>query len=226
MGRDDWYRNELWSAAIEAAFRTKLARSRSGKPQYLRIQAGYLARNHPDTSLALIDEYLELGDHFDMPTARCVQAEAYETLGRIADALAVLKLALSWEAKHPNMHSTASIDYPVMVAKYCITAEYDEALMILDDRFKPSDFMFPITRYRWNGCQALIRAELGQTDAARHFASRALLSASETQSPFRYHRGVGLVSQTSDDFGLRVKKIARPSALRRLLRVITGGKVN
>jgi tetratricopeptide (TPR) repeat protein len=185
-----------------------------------------LARDYPEASLALIDEFFALGDHFDLPTARCVQAEAFVSLGRISDALAALKLALEWEAEHPRMLSTASIDYPLMVARYRIVEEYGDALMVLVDRFKPSDFSFPATRYRWNGCQALIRAELGQADDARHFAERALVAASATQSPFRYHRTVGLVSQTSDDFGLRVKRIARPSALRKLLRVIAGGKVS
>ena len=144
---------------------------------------------------------------------------------RVSDAVAALKLALEWEAEHPRMLSTASMDYPLIVAKYRIVDEYDDALMVLVDRFKPLDFSFPATRYRWNGCQALIRAELGQMDDARHFAALALVAASETQSPFRYHRTVGLVSQTSDEFGLRVKRIARPSAIRKLLRVMTGGKV-
>ena len=225
MRRENWYRNTLWSAETERKFRAKLARSKSGRPQYLRIQAGYLAREYPEVSLALIDEFLTLGDHFDLPTARCIQADAFVSLGRVSDAVAALKLALEWEAEHPRMLSTASMDYPLIVAKYRIVDEYDDALMVLVDRFKPLDFSFPATRYRWNGCQALIRAELGQIDDARHFAALALVAASETQSPFRYHRTVGLVSQTSDEFGLRVKRIARPSAIRKLLRVMTGGKV-
>lgn len=225
MGRHDWYRSTEWSADIATAFRAKLSRSRTSKPQYLRIQAGCLASRYPEISLGLIDEFFGLGDHFEYPVARCVQAEAFEALGRIADALATLKLALAWEDEHPRFLSTASMDYPFLVAKYRIEAEYGEALKVLEDRFKPSDFSFPATRYRWNGCQALIRAELGQKEDARHFATRALVAASATESPFRYHRLAGLVSQTSDDFGLRIKRIAHPSTLRGLLRILTGGKV-
>jgi hypothetical protein len=42
MSSDDWYRNQTWSEDIEAAFNAKLARSRSQKAQYLRIQGSIL----------------------------------------------------------------------------------------------------------------------------------------------------------------------------------------
>lgn len=220
MSRDDWYRNERWDAAIEAAFRTKLARSRSGKPQYLVLQAGHLSKAHPDVALQLIEEFLTLSEMFEMPRARCVQAEALEAKGNVREAISALKLALAWEAAHPGYLTTASIDYPMLIVRHRVADEYDEALTVLVERFKPQDFSFPATRYRWNGCQALIRAELGQIADASHFAERALVAASETQSPFRYHRSIGLVGSTSDDFGRRIKEIVRPSGFKRFLRLL------
>jgi hypothetical protein len=66
---------------------------------------------------------------------------------------------------------------------------------------------------------ALILHDRGEGAEARNFAQRALRAAMETQSPFRNHRNLGLVSDTSDEFGIRIKRIAEPSAIRRLFRL-------
>ena len=221
MGRDDWYRNTEWNPDTEAAFRAKLSRSRSGRPQYLRIQAGYLAERYPLAALSLVDEYFETGDGFDVPTAFCVRAEACCALGRIDDAVAAYKRALAWEEAHPHHISTARIDLPRLVAERCLSSEYAYALDILATRFKPMDHQFPSTRYLWNGSNALILSELGRAAEAQELAELALRAAALTESPFRYHRTVGVVRDTSDEFGLRLKRIARPSKLRSLLRLIS-----
>lgn len=220
MGRDDWYRNTDWSAATEAAFRDKLSRSRSQRPQYLRIQAHYLADGHPRAALALIDEYFETGDLFDVPMAYCAQAQAYCCLGDIGEAIVAYKRALSWEESHPHHISPARTYYPKLVAEHRLSGEYDYALDILANRFQPMDLQFPLARYHWNGSNALIASELGHHAEAREFAERALRAAAETESPFRYHKNVGLVRDSLDDFGLRVKRLAGPTILRSLLRII------
>lgn len=220
MSRDNWYRNEMWDAGIDAAFRKKLSRSRSGKPQYLIIQAGHLTRTAPVTALLLIDEYFTTNDTFHVSTAYGVRAAAQCRLGSIKEAVVSFKQALAWEADHPGLITNSRLDYPQLVAEHNLCSEYENALMVLVGRFEPSDFAFPVSRFRWNGCQALIRAELGQAADARHFAERALVAASETESPFRYHRSLGLVSNTDDDFGRRIKRIARPSGLRRFMKVL------
>jgi tetratricopeptide (TPR) repeat protein len=217
MGRTDWYRNTDWDAATEAAFRARLARSRSMRPQYLRIQAHCLADRHPVAALGLIDEYFETGDTFDVPNAWCARARAYLALGKIEEAVAAYKQALDWEAVHPGHISTAQLDLPVLVAEHRLSDEYDYALDILVSRFRPMDHQFPSTRYWWNGCNALIAHDLGHIAESQEFAERALRAAAETQSPFRYHRKDGLVRDTSDNFGRRLKRIARPSKLFRLI---------
>lgn len=222
MGRDDWYRNTSWDSATEASFRAKLARSRTSRPQYLRIQASYLAEGFPENALQLIEEYFDTGDEFDVPNALCARAEAYLSLGRRAEAVAAYKEALQWEEAHPRHISTARIDLPKLVAADRLSNEYDYAFDILTTRFSPTDHQFPSTRYLWNGSCALIAYEQGQLAEAREFAERAVRAAMETESPFRYHRTVGVVSDTSDDFGRRIKRIAQPSRVRSFLRLFSG----
>ena len=221
MGREDWYRNEEWSAATEATFRDKLSRSRSSRAQYLRIQADYLADNHPQAALALIEEYFETGDQFDVPMALCARAQAYRSLGKIDEAVAAYKRALNWEETHPRYTTPARTYYPKLVAERRISREYDYALYILADRFQPTDHQFPMDRYNWNGSNALIASEQGRLVEAKEFAERALRAAAQTESPFRFHRKIGIVQNSSDDFGRRIKRLARPSILRSLFRLIS-----
>ncbi|MCX8476099.1 MAG: hypothetical protein MT490_09910 [Sphingomonas sp.] len=220
MGRDDWYRNTDWTPAIEAAFRAKLKRSRTMRPQYLQIQAGQIASSHPEVALALIDEYFETGDDFVVPSALCTKAEAMLALGKVQEALDAYRQALAWEDAHPNFITTARIDLPKLVAEQRIESEYDFALDILTTRFKASDHQFPSMRYYWNGSCALITHERGEVAEAKEFADRALRAAAQTESPFRYHRSVGIVKDASDEFGTRIKRIAKPSKLRSLFRLI------
>ena len=221
MGKEDWYRNTEWNDLIESAYRDKLSRARSMRPQYLQIQASQLAATYPDVALCLIEEYFASYEDFVVPSAFCTRAEAYISLGKIDEAIIAYKSALDWEMLHPRFLSNARIDLPVLIANNRRVNEYDYAMEILTERFKSSDHHWPSMRYFWNGSCALITYERGESSEAREFAERALRAAAETESPFRYHRSMGLVRNTSDDFGQRVKRIARPSILRSLLRVVS-----
>ena len=220
MARNDWYRNEEWNSEIDATFHEKLVRSRSMRPQYLVIQAGMIARKYPEAALSLIVEYFERFEDFNVPNAYCVRAKALTANGHVAEAVAAYKSALEWEIEHPNFISTARWDYPEFVASQRIASEYAEAIEVLSRRFKANDHAFPRHRYVWNGSMALILDDSGDKLEAKEFAQRALRAAAETQSPFRYHRTLGLVSSTSDEFGIRLMRIAEPSVIRRLIRLI------
>jgi len=222
MGRDDWYRNTHWDSGIEAGFRARLARARTSRPQYLRIQAHYLVKSFPETALQLIEEYFDTGDQFDVPNAFCARAEACLALSRREEAVAAYKAALEWEKAHPHYISTARLDYPRLVAADRLSNEYDHALQILRTRFSAMDHQFPSTRYIWNGSYALIAFEEGRLAEAKEFAERAVQAAMETESPFRYHRSIGVVRDAFDDFGRRIKRIAQPSRVRSFLRLISG----
>lgn len=220
MARDDWYRNERWDAEIEAAFRARLARSRRpNRDQYLTLQAGHLAKAAPEAAIALAEEYLASGDTLYLINALGARAAAFEALGRFDQAIADYKRALDHEREHPHLIGTARWDYPCLVATQRIAGDYADALTVLAERFQPGDMGFPRHRYLWNGAQALILSETGRRDEARRFAERALAAAAETQSPYRHHRTMGLVNDSDDDFRRRLKRIAEPSALRRLLRL-------
>lgn len=107
MTSDDWFRNEDWDAAAEARFRSKLSRSRSSRPQYIRIQAGYLTQSYPQVALELIEEYLNTGDEFHVQMAYWTRAEAYRHLGKVEEANTAYREALSWEHSHPGHLSSA-----------------------------------------------------------------------------------------------------------------------
>ena len=218
MGKEDWYRNADWNEVIESAYRAKLSRARGTRSQYITIQAGQLVKKHPEIALDLIDEYFASYEDFVVPSAYCTRAEAYILLNRVDQAIASFKSALEWELTHPNYITNARIDMPILVADRNIENEYDYVFEVLTTRFKQSDHQWPSMRYYWNGCCALISHERGQLLEAKEFAERALRAAAATDSPFRYHRSLGLVKDTSDNFGQRVKRIARPSALSTLLR--------
>ena len=58
------------------------------KSQYLRIQASTLASRNPEIALRLLDQYFDLGEHFDLAQAYAERATAYVTLDRIDLAIA------------------------------------------------------------------------------------------------------------------------------------------
>jgi len=107
MARDDWFRHTEWNAEIEAAFFDKLRRARD-KPQCLRIQASTIATRRPDVALRLLDQYFELGDHFDHAQAHVARASAYLALGDTDQAIAAYEAALAREHEYPKLHITAS----------------------------------------------------------------------------------------------------------------------
>ena len=205
MGREDWYRNVAWDAEIEAAFVAKLRRARD-KSQYLRIQACVLARREPEVALRLLDQYFALGDHFDHAQAYLDRATAHLAVGDIEAAMQSFESALTREQAYPHLLTQAYLDFPCLIAAQQLTDRYAQALDVLGaGEGRP---VFPRDRYLWNSARALIFYDLGKVSEARTHAQSALAAASETQSGFRYHRQIGLVQTTADEFGDRLNAIA------------------
>lgn len=206
MARHDWYRNSSWTADIESDFRQRLSRARE-KSQYLRIQAYYLAENHPQVALSLLDQYFALGDHFDKAQAHGDRARAFIALGDVDAALSSYEEALAWEREFPHSKTHAYLEYACLVINARAARLYIRAMEVLDThRERP---MFPVDRYRANGARAILLHELGRTDDARSFADLAMVAAREVESGFRYHQDLGLVKSTGDEFGRRVAALLK-----------------
>ena len=111
----EWFRNTTWNESVERAFDEKLRRARR-KEQYLRIQAGMLARSHPEVTLKLLDRYFQLPDDFDHALAHVERAEALIQLGRTSEAIAAYEAALAREATFPKLRTQAYLDLPYLIA--------------------------------------------------------------------------------------------------------------
>jgi tetratricopeptide (TPR) repeat protein len=197
MGRDDWFRNKKWDAATEAHFNEKLRRARD-KAQPLRIQAGHLKDTDPQVTLALLDRYFALGDHFDIAQAFLDQAEAYLTLGAQGEALRSLENALQREREFPNVKTQAWSRYTLLVAQRRLDHLYDSALRVLGEN-PLSSLSFPVDGFLWHAAFALMADARGQRKHAAETAAKALEFAARTHSSFRHHRDVGLVGARYDE---------------------------
>lgn len=205
---NDWYRNETWNSEIAEQFQARLQRSRK-KSQYLRIQANILAPTCPNIALTLLEQYFETGDDFDLAQAYVDQATAYLALDDIEAALTALEAALARESEFPNVRTQAYLLLPRLVAARRLRQHYVRALDILDaHRSLPT---FPVEHHTWHGARALILSEQGRKAEAVHEAKLALDAARQTGSGFRYHPDLGLVENTADDFGNRLKRLVRTS---------------
>jgi tetratricopeptide (TPR) repeat protein len=192
---EDWFRNRIWDEAIERRFNEKLHRARR-KAQYLRIQAGMLARSHPEVALKLLDRYFSLDDKLDHAQAHVDRARAWLSLGRTNDAIESYKAALAREVEFPNSLTMAFLDLPYIIATRRVRDRYKDARELLGKY--QTRLMFPVDHFRWNAAQALIAAECSEVADAREHAQKALAAANLEHSGFRYHAGVGLVTDQYD----------------------------
>ena len=186
----------------------KLGRARN-KSQYLRIQAETLSESHPQQSLRLLEQYFELGEHFEFPQAYLIRAEAHLALGNIAPALEALKSALSYEKEHPGFRTQAYLRYPFLIASRKIEDLFDEAFQVLHDH--KDEPIFHMDHYYWNGAKALMFSARSQRENARTFARLAIKAAQATDSGFRYHPTYGLFRKQNEDQKIhkRLLKLAK-----------------
>ena len=213
MARDDWWRNTAWNEEIEAAFFGKLARARN-KAWYLRNQAKALASTCPEAALRLLDHYFALGGDPQEAEAHFYRARAHVALGNMEAAVLAFEAVLAREDAVPNFRTWAFHEMPVLIARERMSAHYDRAVQVL---MKGKNWLtFPIQRYQWHGALALILHEQGQTLEAENEARQALEAATMTHSGFQRHASLGLVGNTADEFGERLRQIAgeRRSVLR------------
>src|SRR5687768_8390175 len=190
--RTDWYRNTEWNDAIAADFAARLSRARR-KEQYIRIQASYLARTHPNAALELLDQYFRLNDKFAHAPAFVARAEAFLALGKVSEALTSYEAALNRETEFPNLKTLAYVEYPYLIATRGISSHYQRALDVLERR--KDDLTFPANHFMWHAARAIIQSALGVLEEARVEARAALEAAARDHSGFRHHPRIDLVSE-------------------------------
>ena len=200
----EWYRNTDWSQAIEADFDARLARSRSQKAQYLRIQGSTLKDSHPEVAVRLLARCIELGDEFHVAAAFLDQAHAYYRIGDLDQTLASLESAIEQQERHPMFRTSAPFDYAMLVALHERSERYDRALAILD---RGDAALFAAMDFQRDCARALIYAARGRTGDAREAARRALEAESVREEWIPGHPDVGVVPNTTNPFSERLREI-------------------
>ena len=209
MAANDWFRNEDWDSTIEARFFDKLSHARD-KAKYLKIQARHLAKRHPKAALALLQRFFTLsGDSIFTAEAFLYQAEAYLCLGETSEAITALKAALQREREFPNARTLAWSEYADLVLRERKHSLYADALVALEEH--KMDIAFPIHEFLWHGYRALIASELGDSKKARESAAIALRAAEAKQSPFRYHRTLGVVGDEHEPLKVKLRQLISES---------------
>jgi tetratricopeptide (TPR) repeat protein len=209
MGRHDWYRKVSWSQDDRADFFSRLARSRSGRAQYLLIQAQHLfSAGIVAPALQLVEQYLSEFPATDMfhVGALLQKAQCLEGLDRIDEAEAAYLATLAQQRGIQNYVTLVYIDFPWFAVKYGRRHLYSDALAALDAG--ASHLIFPILQYKSGAVRALIAAEQGDFGAANRYAAEALKAAAARHSGFSYHPDVGLFREPDRLIHDRVTQLA------------------
>ena len=211
----DWFRKVSWTKSDQDDFWAHHKRARaSGKSQYLRIQAVHLAgTGKPElrsAALSLLNLLIaEFPDPVELSFAYTQRAEIHAAEGRIEEAVSDCRRAISREREFPNAKGDAWLDFAWLVVMTDKHDLFDEALRILKER--ESDAFFPVHHCRLNAIRSVIAAERGESENARTFAANAMRHASRMNSGVRYHRTIGLVSESRGPMFDRLREIQNGS---------------
>lgn len=215
--KTEWFRRGSWTPADETEFMTRLKCSRSAfhKAQYLRIQAHHLVEDADPplhhSALGLLDILLrDFPDPSQLATAHQQRARCLAALGRKTNALDELLLSLEAERTHSGVQGHAYLDFAELVLELGRNDLFREALSALGAR--RTQEVFPIAQYRNAAAAAFLCEHLGLTDASRTHALDALAAAAKTETPFRYHRHLGLMNHADPNLQRRLWKLAGKSS--------------
>lgn len=205
MGSETWYRNAHWDAETEAAFNKKLARSRTQKAQYLRIQGALLKATCPQAAIGLLQRCIDEDDaayiahaHFEIAHARYVQ-------GDLDAALAALEAAIEQQNRQPMFRTSAAIDFAFLVALHEQADRYERALGLLENQ--DDGFLASMT-FEAQSAQALIFSAQNKPAQAQQAARKALAAAAVETGWIPGHPDVGVVPKVDAPLFDRLREIA------------------
>jgi tetratricopeptide (TPR) repeat protein len=212
MGRHDWYRNTTWTPEVQAAFRSRLDRSRGRfkKAQYLRIQALYLAEAALlEPAIQLLNELLgEYPEPSQLSSAMMQRAQCFYRMSQIPKAIDDYRRALQAERDRPIVKTDAWLKFAWMIASERMAELYDEALAVLAEFSSPLALLFPLQRFQYNATRALIVESKGDRTSAQSFAAAALKDAATEHSGFSRHPTLGIARDPDEHVLQRLKAIA------------------
>ena len=211
MSRDNWYRNEVWSPEVEKAFLTKLAKARSQRDQYLKVQISYLSKSYPKDALRLCELYhtTRRDKSWDLQVIDAA-AKAHENLGNISEALACYREIVQCSDESSFYPDNVLFDMPFLIARKGPTTEFSFALQLLTRaqlHLGNQDISFAKQHFLFHATHALIRNRSGQKQEAIEHAVTALKVAGVKNSGLRYHRTIGLVGPEYRSTILALKSI-------------------
>jgi tetratricopeptide (TPR) repeat protein len=198
LGKVDWYRRSTWTAEDQADFQARLKRSRGSfhKAQYLRLQALALQEAGTEAllvaALSLLEQLVrEYPEPSQLASAHQQRAQCLANLGRYADAMASYEASFAAQRQAPNWKTEAYLDFGELVLGLKRADLYAQAVAVLNE-FGGGE-QFPASQYRSATIRALTCNAAGDHRGARLHAAEALAAVAKTESPFRYHRKLGLV---------------------------------
>jgi hypothetical protein len=194
----DWFRRTTWSKEDEIEFFVRLGRSRTPfhKAQYLRIQALSLAESGSDSllrvALSLLDRLLtEFPVRTEVASAHLQAAQCQARLGCLPEAVEQFRLSLAAQARLPNVDPGTALEFSWFIVQHQLTEMYDEALSVL----ATAHIAFPVQAFKAAAARAVIAEFRHDFEAAATNARAAIAAADLAESPFRYHKGLGLVGE-------------------------------
>lgn len=205
MSSEDWYRNTSWDAETEAAFNAKLARTRSQRAQYLRIQGSVLKDTHPDAAIGLLGRCIQEGDEFHIAHAYLDTAHAHYVRGDVLAALIALEAAIEQQERQPRFRTSAAHDYAFLVALHGQTERYDKALELLE---REGDGLFSSMTFEAEAAKALIFDARQQREQAQQAARGALDAEAVEVGWIPGHPEVGVVPKVERPLFERLRQIA------------------
>ncbi|MBF4607788.1 HEAT repeat domain-containing protein [Curtobacterium sp. VKM Ac-1393] len=233
---DDWYRSAEWNDTIAAAFEAELARSRSSRREYLRIQGGTLALR-ADADEAIREAGRTLLRRYMAECAEVGQSPALVNGG--GEALAT-SLALSGrlhEAVDEYRHVLRRVDEDgsdsfttgmaeVLLAEVLIRLGDDASLAeadVLLTGFEPEmrrTAFFRDRVVRYLTARARVASRQGRAEDAADHARRALAVLAVEEAPLPRHPGVGVPADDPErDTELHALAEPRPSTAKARRRV-------